>query len=116
MKKLATILKESYETYQYTVLLKNYKSINKSEIINKIRAVPYIIRVKVVEDPRLEQINKKYDYEYTFLKIKYLNVFATPQKATKVIKHIVLNGQKGFHKIDGVIAFKSINNSLHKVV
>lgn len=115
MTNLTNILRESQETYQFTALIKNYKSINKSDIFNVIRAVPYVIRIKVVEDPRLADINRRYDYEYALIKVKYLNVFGTPNGGIKAIKNIVLNGNKGFHKVKGVISFKPMLHTLHKV-
>lgn len=115
MIKLTPILLESYEIYQFSAMIKSYKSENKSVILNKIRAVPYVIRVKVQEDPRLAGINKQYDYEYSIIKIKYLNVFGVPTKAIKHIKNTILNGNKVMHKIDGVIDFKPLNNTLHKI-
>ena len=115
MNKLMTILQESQDTYQFTALVKNYKSLNKSDIFNVVRAVPYVIRVKVVEDPRLANINRRYDYEYTLIKVKYLNVFGTPHGGISAIKNIILNGNKGFHKVKGVISFKPMMHTLHKV-
>lgn len=115
MTKLTTILQESYEIYQFTALIKNYKSINKSEIFNKLRAVPYVIRIKVIEDPRLDNINKKYDYEYTLIKVKFLNIFGMAEKGARIIKNISLDGRKGFYKIDGLIDFKILPNTMHKV-
>lgn len=116
MKSLTTLLQESYETYQIDVLLKNYKRINKSEIVNKIRAVPYVIRVRMVDDPRLHNISKQHDYELSILRVKYLNVFNAPSKGALIIRDIVENGKEGFHKIEGVINFKPLLQTLHSTV
>lgn len=109
------LLEQTHETYQFTALLKNYKSVNKSTIINEVRAVPYVIRIKIIEDPRLANSNRLNEYEYTLLKVKYLSVAATPMKGVNIIRNIIINGTKGFHKIDGVIDFKLLVNTLHKV-
>jgi hypothetical protein len=117
MIKLTTILLEQvHETFQFTALLKNYKNINKSVIINELRAVPYVIRIKIVDDRRLAIANRKNDYEYTLLKVKFLNVMGTPMRTINLIKGMAVNGNKVFHKIDGVIDFKPLVKTLHKVV
>lgn len=114
MKSLVHILNESYETYQVDVVLKNYKKINKSEIINKIRAAPYVIRIKIVDDPRLHDLNYKRDYELTILRMKYLNVFDAPIKGVNSIKQTVEYGRQDFHKIEGIIFFKPLMQTLHR--
>lgn len=114
MKSLTHILKESYETYQLDVVLKNYKRINKSDIINKIRAAPYVIRIKIVDDPRLHDLNKGRDYELTILRMKFLNVFDHPIKGVKSIKQTVEYGRQDFHKINGVISLKPLVQTLRK--
>lgn len=109
------LLETSQNIFQVTVLLKNYKEINKSEILDQVRAVPYVIRVKIEDNDRLYQISKGHDYEYTLLKIKYLSVFGEPIKGIQAVENIIRNGQEGFHKIKGVIKFQPLTKTLKKV-
>lgn len=114
MKSLFTILNESYQTFQVDVLLKNYKSNNKSEIVNKIRAVPYVIRVKLIDDPRLHDISKTHDYELSLLRVKFLNMYDKPSKAINIIKTITEKGKPDFHQVKGVIFFKPLLKTLRR--
>jgi len=115
MIKLFPILESSYNIYQVTVLLKNYKDFSKTEILDQIRAVPFVIRVKIEENDRLHQISKGHDYEYSLVKIKYLNVFGEASRGIKEVHDIIVAGHDNFHKIKGVIKFQPLIRTLKKI-
>ncbi len=94
--------------------MKSSPQINKSEIVNKIRAVPYVIIVKTKEDPRLLYRNTD-RYEYTLMSMKFLNIMAKPSDTVKRIKNIILDGNADLHNIRGVIQFRPLFATLKKV-
>lgn len=109
--KLLQILKEEYTINKVEVLLKSDPSISKTEVVNKIRAVPYIIIVRLQEDPRLTAQSTEH-YEYTILNIKFLNVYGSPSDTLNKIKTIIMKGDKSMHKIDGVLEFRPLMSTL----
>lgn len=110
--KLTQILKENYSISKIEVLLKTKtEHVSKTEIINKIRAVPYIIIVRLQEDPRLLAQSTD-SYEYTILSIKFLNTMGSPSAALEKIKNIVLVGDEDMHKIDGILEFRPLMSTL----
>lgn len=114
MKSLRHLILESYNIHKIQCLMKSNPQVNKSEIINKIRAVPYVIIVRTKEDPRLLYRNTD-KYEYTLMSIKFLNILAKPSDTVKRIKNIILNGNADLHNIRGVIQFRPLFQTLKKV-
>jgi hypothetical protein len=112
--KLLQILKESYTISKVEVLLKTDPSVSKTEVINKIRAVPYVIIVRLREDPRLTAQSTE-QYEYTLITIKFLNIFQSPSDALKVITNTIKAGDKHMHKIEGVLDFRPLPSTLGDV-
>lgn len=112
--KLLNILKESYDLYKVDALLKTNLSVSKTEIINKVRAVPYIIIVRLREDPRL-MAHSSSKSEYTLLSIKFLNFYKSPSDTLMKIHNIMKQGDEGFHKIPGLLDFRPLTQTLKKI-
>ncbi len=89
-------------------------NINKSEIVNKIRAVPYVVIVRVIEDPRLTQRNND-RYEYTLLSVKFIDVHGQPSKTALEIRNVVRGGDNHMGKIKGVYKFKPLFSSIKRL-
>jgi len=111
---LTNLLLENYQIFKVECLLKSKVNGGKTEIVNKIRAVPYVIIVRLREDPRL--MAKSDDTsEYTLMSVKFLNVFNKPTDTLMRIRNIIKGGDETFHKIDGVIDFRPLVQTLKKV-
>jgi hypothetical protein len=111
---LRHLLLENYQIFKAHALMKSNPEVNKSEIINKIRAVPYVIIVRTKEDPRLTYRNTE-NFEYTLMSIKFLSIMGKPSDTLKRIKNIVLDGNQDIHNIKGVIQFRPLFNTIKKV-
>lgn len=111
---LKTILNEVYNLHKMEFLLVSDINMNKSEIINRIRAVPYVVIVRVIEDPRLTQRNND-KYEYTLLSIKFIDVFGRPSKTALQIRNITRAGDNHMNKIKGVYKFKPLFSSVKRL-
>lgn len=99
--------------FQVEAVLRNDTNVGKTEIINKIRAVPYVIVVRIKEDPRL--ISKSDDREeYTLMSIKFLNIFSKPTDTLIRIRNLIRGGDRTFHKVDGVLDFRPLYQTLRK--
>ncbi len=111
---LKSIISEIYDLQKAEVLLKTSPKVSKTEIINKIRAIPYVIIVRVREDPRLLAQSTD-NYEYSLLSMKFLNFFNKPTDTLNKIKNIIINGDSTMHKIHGVLDFRPLHQTLQKI-
>lgn len=110
--KLKELLLENLSLYTIRVIIKVDKSYNRTDIFNKIRALPGVI---IVEPENNDFLSSKENdtFGYSLLKVKFLAP-NQPIEDIKVIKHLAMVGGET-KPVQGLVKFiikpKSIQSS-----
>lgn len=70
MRKLMTLLRESFQMYYVQVLIKTQVEGNKTEIYNQIRAITDVVSLTVVPNDQVTNASNDM-YDYTLISIKF---------------------------------------------
>jgi hypothetical protein len=107
-------LLESLDLFKFQAILKVSTDINVGDILNQIRAVPYVIIVRSKEDPRLE-FRGSQNFIYVLVNIKFINTKPNPKDQIAAIKGALLNGRTEMGKMEGILQFIPIMKTLKSV-
>jgi len=110
---LKTILTESLLLYTIRVVIKVEKRQNRTDLFNKIRALPQVI---IVEPENNEYLDKKSNdlYGFSLLKIKFV-AESNPEESIDQIKNLAMIGDEDNAPIEGLIKFIYKPKSIVKV-
>jgi hypothetical protein len=102
---------ETLELYKFEAIIKVDTRVNITDVLNLIRAVPYVIIVRTIEDPRLEY-KKTENHIYVLISIKFFNTAKSAAEGINKIKKDIMIGGQEAPKIEGVLKFVPIMKTL----
>jgi hypothetical protein len=106
-------LLETIDLYKFDSILKTSNEYNLSDILNELRALPYVIIVRTHEDPRLT-VRGTEDHTFSLVTIKLLNVDNNIKISINNLKKQIIQGEEKIGKIEGILQFIPIMKSLKK--
>lgn len=107
-------LLETIDLYKFQAIMQMNVESNVTDVLNLIRAVPHVIIVRTIEEPRLDSKGTN-SYLYVLMSIKFLNTEKSPQLSVDKIKRYIMVGGERNLKIDGVKRFIPVLKSLKKI-
>jgi hypothetical protein len=107
-------LLESLDLFKFQAIIKISQDVNVGDVLNELRAVPYVIIVRSKEDPRLE-FKGTLKHIYILVSVKFLNTKPNPHQQIEAIKGAIMNGRSEMGKVNGVLQFIPIMKTLKPV-
>jgi hypothetical protein len=106
-----------FTTYSISYVVKFKKSLNKNEVIERIRGIKNVTIVEIHKPPKMAQWNKKSkNYEYNKVEIKF-NTNIAPSEEVENIRFAMLKSKNDeeIYFIDGIMAAKPLMDTLIKL-
>ena len=107
-------LLESLDLFKFQAIIKIANDVNVGDVLNQLRAIPYVIIVRSKEDPRLE-FRGSQRFIYVLVNIKFISTKPNPKDQIAAIKGAIMNGRTEMGKMDGVLQFIPIMKTLKSV-
>jgi len=107
-------LLEAISIFKFNALLKTDNELNLSEILNELRAVPYVIIIRTIDDPRLEARGTE-AHTFSLLSVKLLDIDENPDGAIQRFVDHATKGDGNMRGIPGIIQLIPIKKTLKKV-
>jgi hypothetical protein len=110
-------IKKTYRTYSCVIIVKFQKRINRTQAIERIRAIKSVTVVESRSDDALETLNRKLkDYEYSNIELKFVTNKSAESQIDEILRNMVFSNEKTGHaRVPGVIATKPKLETLKKL-
>ena len=110
-------IKKTYRTYSCMIIVKFQKRINRTQAIERIRAIKSVTVVESRSDDALEALNKKLkDYEYSNIELKFVTNKSAESQIDEILRNMVFSNEKiGHARVPGVVAAKPKLETLKKL-